>query len=102
MSLASGVRRATIARRRGLPVDRYLAAVCESLRDSWSAIWWCSSIGRQGVLRKLLQLGVVTSALLLLEELYRLVVVLDHDAHVLLVERLAVQSLELLAHALVL
>ena len=57
---------------------------------------------RQGLLRKLLQLGVVTRALLLLEELHRLVVVFDHVVHVLVVKGLAVQRLELLPNPLVL
>jgi hypothetical protein len=50
----------------------------------------------------LLQLGVVTRALLLLEELHRLVVIFDHVVHVLVVKGLAVQRLELLPNPLVL
>jgi len=38
----------------------------------------------------------------LLKELHRLVVILDHVAHVLLVECFAMQRMELLAHSLVL
>jgi hypothetical protein len=50
----------------------------------------------------LLQLGVVTRAHLLLKELHDLVMVFDHVVHVLVIEGLAVQRLELLAHPLML
>jgi tetratricopeptide (TPR) repeat protein len=56
----------------------------------------------QGLLRKLLQLGVVTRALFLLEEFHRLVVVFDHIVRVLVVKGLSVQRLKFLTHPLVL
>src|SRR5215469_10388395 len=55
----------------------------------------------QSLLRKLLQLGFIPRSLFPLEKSDHLVVVGDHVAHVLVIEGLAMQSLELFAHPLV-
>src|SRR5262249_2739337 len=87
----------------GAVCDRaYLAAVCESLYDKLECHFPMLLDGRQGLLRKLLQLGFIPRSLFLLEKPDHLVVVGNHVAHVLVIKGLAMQSLELFAHPLVL